>query len=103
MRHHYYHNKHRYNQQPRNERINVIFFSEKRIDLKFRNALINSYSKLNRTNSRLLLGFYQLNLPCKPWHQSYAQHPQTVYSIRTYRKCRGNTTTSITMGTGDYL
>lgn len=47
-------NKHREYQQPLNERAIAIFFSEKRVDLIFRNALIDSSSKLNRINSLLL-------------------------------------------------
>jgi hypothetical protein len=47
-------NKHREYQQPLNERAIAVLMLEKRVDLIFRNALIDSSSKLNRTNSLLL-------------------------------------------------
>ena len=96
-------NKHRYNQQPLNERAIAVLMLEKRVDLIFRNALIESPSKLDRTNSLLLQVHYRLNPPSKLSYQSHAQHPQTVYSIRTSRKRREHATSIITMGTGDYL
>nr|ADI16730.1 hypothetical protein [uncultured Verrucomicrobiales bacterium HF0010_05E02] len=96
-------NKYREYQQPLNERAIAVLMHENRVDLIFRNALIESPSKLDRTNSLLLQVHYRLNPPSKLSYQSHAQHPQTVYSIRNPRKRRGHTTTSITMGTGDYL
>ena len=95
--------KHLKYQHPLNERTIAVFFLKKHVDLIFRNALIDSSSKLNRISAKTAKKSLTIKPTKEAPDQSHAYHSPAVYSIRAPRYHRGHATPPITLGKNSYL